>query len=272
MFHKLELTALGALLCASVGNAQTYYSVDVVNDVLCAVNVHSGVVTYLGPLQADLAVVDLAWQQGALYAQTWGSPVGNKIYQIVVDGHYLGYGLQGGTLHGGDSPGYTVGALGGLASDGTSLYLAYSISNPNNNYAGSFGTVHASWDGTITVAAPLQPIPHDIDGMGFVGGQFWGVDVISPAGGYVLYRGTSATGPITPVGGGSYDLATNPQDLEYFNNDWLVAISQTGQYLVRVNKSTGARGTVTALTGLRPGGVLNGIAMRPNPCNKILVY
>ena len=264
MFNMLRLAAVGSLLFASIGSAQTYYSVDVVNDELCAVNVTNGVVTYLGPLQADLAAVDLAWQQNALYAKTYGSPVGNQIYQIVIDGHFLGYALQGAPLNGG---GYQGGEVAGLASNGVSLYLTYSTSNPNDNYSGSFGTVAASWAGLITSAAPTLSPPHDIDAMGFSGGQFWGIDVRAPGTGYRLFSGGQMTGPVTLVGGENlYNPATNPLDVEVFDASWLVAVSQDGQNLVRINRQTGVRGAVTALSGLRPSGALNGIALRPNPC------
>jgi hypothetical protein len=271
MFRKLKLVAAGLSLLPTLSHGQTYYSVDVTIDSLCAVDVYNGQVSYLGPIQANLDRVDLTWHQGALYAQTWGTPVGNKIYQLVTDGHYLAYGLQGGALNGG---GYTVGAIGGIASNGSLLHLAYSKSNPNNDYSRSFGTVQANWEGLIAPSAPdVANTVHDIDGLGFFAGEFYGIDVLQPGpAGYNFYR---TNGPGTPVDTlvaavGPYDETTNPVDLEVFDNAWFVSVTQDGKHLIRINRNTGARGEHKALVGLQAGSVLKGIARRPNPCGRLL--
>lgn len=263
MFKLLSLVAVGSLALAAVGQAQTYYSVDVANDVLCAVDVYTGVATPLGPLGVDVASVDLAWHQNALYAKTFGSPAGNKLCQIVTDGHWLGFALQGQFLVGG---GYQGAEAGGIASDENSLFVTYSVEAPGGFTSNRFGRVDTIWSGLITQVAAM---PYDIDAMGFAGGEFWGIDVITPGSGYKLYHGSSASGPMTPVaspGGDTYDVATNPVDTAYFSPTELVAISQNGHNLVRVNKLNGTRGIVTPIVGLQPGGMLNGLALRPKPC------
>ncbi len=270
MLQHIRFAAVGLLLLPTVADAQTYFSIDTTNDILCAVDVTNGLVTYLGPLQADLENCDLAWHQGALYAQTWTSPVGSKIYQIVDRGHYVGYALQGGALNGG---GYSVGALGGIASNGTALHLAYSQSNPNNNYAGSFGTIAANWQGTIVqVGATIAPT-FDIDSMGFGWGEFWGVDVLQPGGtAWRLYHGTVSPTTLVPgSGSATYDVATNPVDIEVLDANRLIAVSQNGQNLIPINRTTGLPGASIPLVGLQPNGVLKGIALRPNPCGRLIV-
>jgi hypothetical protein len=266
MFPRSLSAAAASLSLAAIGQAQTYYSVDVTNDLLCAVDVNTGVATALGPLQADLTSVDLAWHQGALYAKTFGGPAGNKVCQVVTNGQWIGFALQGNFLNGGT---YLGAEAAGIASDGNGLYLTYSHQAPPNNFSLRFGRVEPIWSGTIAWTANLT---QDTDAMGFAGGQFWGVDVINSSSGYKLYRGTSATGPTTWVGGDTYDPATNPVDVEAYSGTDLVAISQSGQNLVFVSRTNGTRTLVRPVTGLVAGGVLSGIARSPSPCPRPITF
>lgn len=258
MFNRLHLAAALPLL-ATVGHAQTYYSIDVANDLLCIVDVDSGLVTAMGPLvscgqSADLEAVDLAWHQGALYAKTFGPPTGNKICQIVTDGHWIGAILEGNFLNGG---GYQGGEVAGLASDGSFLYLTYSFGPPGDFNSLRFGSVQPAWSGNITF---LGNLTRDIDAMGFTGGQFWGID-IDTAQNYHLVRGGAL--PNINVGTGTLNPPTSPVDVEHYSATELVGISLDGQHVVRISRATGARTFVTPVTGLAAGGDLNGIALRP---------
>src|SRR5688572_5750739 len=72
MLNKLKLV-LAACALSTIGNAQTYYSIDTNNDALYTVNVTSGAATFVGPLYSDLDGVDMAWHRGALYAKSFGT-------------------------------------------------------------------------------------------------------------------------------------------------------------------------------------------------------
>jgi hypothetical protein len=249
----------GIAALAAVGKAQTYYSIDVTNDNLYTLNVLTGAATLVGPLGADLDGVDMAWHQGALYAKSFGTSNGTRIYQIVTTGVFAGTAIPGALINGG---GYQGAECAGLASNGASLYLTYSDQPPTNFYSTAFGKVNPL-TGTITF---VNYIPTDGDAMGFTGGQFWTVDVMFPSTGYDIYRGN--TTPATFVGNDSYDttLATNPVDLEFLSASELIAVGQTGKMLVHVNRTTGARGTVTPITGLPSNAFMKGIAREPNRC------
>jgi hypothetical protein len=249
----------GVAALAAAGRAQTYYSIDVANDTLYTLNVLTGAATYVGALGVDVDGVDMAWHQGALYAKSFGTSNGTRIYQIVTTGMYAGYALPGAPLNGG---GFQGAEAAGLASNGTSLYLTYSDQPPTNFYSTAFGKVNPI-TGTITF---LNYISTDADAMGYTGGSFWTVDVKAPGTGYDIYKGTSS--PITYVGNDTYDntLATNPVDLEFLSATELIAVSQTGHNLVHVNRATGARGLVTPITGIPPNAFFKGIAREPNRC------
>lgn len=273
MFKLFPLAAVGTLLLAGVGHAQydpVYYTVDAANDVLCAISVPGGVVTPLGPLGVDVGAVDLAWHQGALYAKTWGTPAGNKICQIVTEGHWVGIALQGQFLTGG---GYLAGAeAGGIASDGNALHITYSNGNPTVQYSRLFGQINTIWSGVIT---PITATGMDDgDAMGFAGNQFWVIDVKQIATGYDLYKGSVVGGSInwTVVGNDTYDASLNPTDVEDYTGVDLVAISQDGLHLVFVNRGSGKRDGNVAVTGLLPGGKLEGIAMKPAPCPRRIIW
>lgn len=82
-FLLANLVTFGALLHAPAGNVQSYYSGDVANDAPCELDVNTGAVTPLGPLNIDVGSVDLAWHQDELYAQTFGAPAWNRVFQAV---------------------------------------------------------------------------------------------------------------------------------------------------------------------------------------------
>lgn len=264
MLTKLLLTIAGSALLVDAARADTYYTIDVTSDVLYKINVVTGVATSVGPLGADLDGVDMAWHQGALYAKTFGTSAGNRIYQVLTTGMFAGSGLPGAAFNGG---GYQGAEIAGLASNGATLFVTYSNQAPVNFFSTNFGSVNPL-TGTITA---LNTLATDADNMSFVAGQFWSIDVIAPGSGYDLYRG--ATSPSTFVGNDTYDvtLDTNPVDTELYGGNWLVAVSQTGKKLVLVNRLTGARGTVTPITGtgLPANFFMKGIAREPNPCARV---
>ena len=259
MFKRFMLALCGIGAFGAAARAQTYYSIDVTNDNLYTLNVLTGAATLVGPLGADLDGVDMAWHQGALYAKSFGTSSGTRIFQIVTTGVFAGTAIPGALLNGG---GYQGAEAAGLASNGASLYLTYSDQPPTNYYSTAFGKVNPL-TGLITF---VSYIPTDADAMGYTGGQFWTVDVMFPSTGYDIYRGSAA--PATFVGNDTYDttLATNPVDVEFFSASELIAVSQTGKNLVHVNRTTGARGTVTPITGIPPNAFFKGIAREPNRC------
>lgn len=253
------LATLSAIaMLATIGSAQTYYSVDVVNDVLYKVNPTTGVATAVGPLGTDVDGVDMAWHQGALYAKSFGTTSGNRIYQLVTVGMYAGFALPGALINGG---GYQGAEIAGLASDGSNLYVTYSNQPPVNFYSTNFGRINPM---TGTITSPMT-ISTDADAMGYVGGKFWTMDVIAPGSGYQLYNGTSV--PNNYVGGDTYDnaLSVNPVDIENYSSNALVTIGQTGRYLVRISKLNGARLSWTPITGIPNNAFMKGIAYAP-PC------
>jgi len=273
MLRRSLRAASLAVFLAPLAKAQTYYSIDVNNDVLCIVNVTTGVATPVGPVQVDLGSVALAWHQGALYAKTQGTSSGTKICQIVTDGQWIGYALQGAFLNGGT---YQGAEAASIASDGSQLCLSYYPNTPTDFNSIRFGSVNPIWAGTITNIGNLIG---DIDGMTFCGGHFWGIDVVNSTSGYDLYwspTGNPGVGPTALLGGDTYDntLATNPvQPAEdYLDASQLVCMGQTGQNLVRINKSNGKRSLVTPITGLMSGGALSGLALRPNPCGPFIIH
>jgi hypothetical protein len=254
------MLVLGGITAFAAGaKAQTYYSIDVTNDNLYTLNVLTGAATLVGPLGVDVDGVDMAWHQGALYAKSFGTTSGTRIFQIVTTGVFAGTALPGAPINGG---GYQGAEAAGLASNGTSLYLTYSDQPPTNYYSTAFGKIDPM-TGTITF---VSYIPTDGDAMGYTGGQFWTIDVKAPGTGYDVYRG--ASNPSTFVGNDTYDvtLATNPVDIEYLSATELIAVSQTGRNLVHVNRTTGARGTVTPITGIPSNGFMKGIAREPSRC------
>lgn len=259
MFRKLIL-ALGSFTAlAAIGNSQTYYSIDVTNDVLYTINVNTGLATMVGSLGSDLDGVDMTWNQGALYAKSFGTSNGSRIYQLVTNGAFAGFAIPGAQLNGG---GYQGAEAAGLAGNGAGLYLTYSNQVPIDYYSQQFGRV----DPVTGLITYLSSQSTDADAMGFTGGQFWTVDIINPSAGYDIYRG--ATSPTTFVGNDTYDvtLDTNPVDLEYYSPTELVSVSQTGRKLVRVNRFTGLRGTVTPIAGIPANGFMKGLARVRNPC------
>ena len=135
---RFGLVLGGCLALAAVGHAQTYYTIDVTNDVLYRINVVTGVAVPVGSLGVDVDGTDMAWQQGALYAKTFGTGVGNRIYQIVTTGAFAGFAIPGGLLAGG---GYQGAEAAGLASNGTALFLTYSNQAPVNFFSTNFGSV-----------------------------------------------------------------------------------------------------------------------------------
>lgn len=261
MFKELvHVFGLCAVL-APVGAAQTYYSIDVTNDKLYTINPSTGAATLVGPLLADLDGVDLAWHQGALYAKSYGTVNGGRIYQIVTEGVFAGLALPGAPLNGG---GYQGGEAGGLASNGVDLYLAYSDQPAPDYFSTQFSVVNPF---TGTISAPTT-IPTDADGMGFIGGQFWTVDVISVAGGVRIYRGNPA--PNILVGVDTFDpsQATNPVDIEFFSQAEHVSVSGSGRNLIRIDRLTGMRVLPpTPITGIPSDAVMKGLA-RSRPCTK----
>lgn len=265
MLNRFILACGGLAALSTLGSAQTYYSIDVTNDTVYTLNVVTGAATLVGALGADLDGVDMAWHQGALYAKSFGTSNGARIYQIVTTGMYAGYALPGALLNGG---GYQGAEIAGLASNGVSLHVTYSDQPPTNFFSTSFGKVNPL-SGAITF---LQYIPTDADAMGYIGGQFWTMDVMFPFNGYDLYRGAAA--PATFTGNDTYDttLASNPVDLEFFSATELVTVSQTGRNLVRVSRINGARGTVTPITGIPANGFMKGIAREPNRCPVPIIH
>ena len=53
MLDRISLAALASLGLAAAARADTYYTVDVTNDVLYKINVTTGVATMVGPIGAD---------------------------------------------------------------------------------------------------------------------------------------------------------------------------------------------------------------------------
>lgn len=259
MYRTLSSLFLASAALATTSQAQTYYSIDVTNDTLYRINVVNGNCIPLGSLGVDVDGVDLAWHQGALYAKSFGTSNGARIYQIVTTGMYAGYALPGAPLNGG---GYLGAEVAGLASDGTNLCLTYSTQSPVSYYSTNIGRVNPL-SGAITYVSSMST---DADAMCYVGGQFWTLDIINQWSGYDVYRGTSA--PTTFVGNDSYDptFATNPVDLDVFSPTKLVAVSQDGKNLVQVDRVTGLRGLITPLTGLPPNAIMKGLAFAPSPC------
>lgn len=243
---------------ATIGNAQTYYSADVTNDVLYKINATTGVATVVGPIMADLDTVDMTWHQGALYAKSNSVNTGTRVYQLVTVGMYAGLALPGAAFNGG---GYQGAEVAGLASNGTSLFMTYCNQPPVNFYSTTFGNINPL---TGTLSSP-QSIPTDADAMCYTGGKFWTVDVIAPGSGYQIYNG--ATAPNVLVGGDVYDtsLQLNPTDLEYLSSTQLIAIGQTGRFIVRLNRSNGTRISWTPITGIPNNAKMQGIAYQP-PC------
>lgn len=249
------LSTFVVVALSAAGFAQ-YYSVDVTHDDLYTINVTTGAATYVGPLGVDVGSVDLAWHKGALYAKSFGTGNGSRVYQIVTDGAWAGYALPGSAANGG---GYQGAEFAGLASNGAILAATFSNQPAGNLFANQFATVNplSGLLGTPTL------LPMDGDAMGFSYGQFWAVDIIAPGSGCDIYRGTAA--PTTFVGNMSYDttLETNPVDMEVFSTTQLVAMGQTGRRLVRVFMSNGSRGSSTPITGIPTDAVMKGIALRP---------
>ncbi len=245
-----------ALGLAAAASAQTYYTVDTVNDVLYQINPTTGVATPVGPLGVDVDQIDLAWHNGALYGKSVSTVNGVRLYQIVTTGAWAGYAIPGGALNGG---GYVGAEAAGLASNGAGLFLSYSNQPPVNFFSLSFAPVNPM-TGTLGASSGLSS---DIDAMGFASGQFYGMDVIAPGAGCLLYRG--AASPTIFVGSMTYDttLASNPVDLETYTSAFLIAMGQTGRNLVQVNRTTGARGTVTPITGIPGNALLRGLARDP---------
>jgi hypothetical protein len=264
MLRKLKLVALASLLLAPLCNAQTYYTVDAANDVLYTVNVFTGIATPVGPLGVNMTNVDLAWHQGALYASDYGGPSGNRIFQVLTKGMFKGLAIPGAALTGG---GYIGAGIGGIASNGANLCIAYSIETPAFNNANRFSIVNPL---TGAIGAPVI-VPLDVDGLGFAFANFAAINVIGPASGYDLYRG--AASPSTLGGNDTYDptLAWNPVDCEIFPvlaPKRLIAVGQTGKYLVQIAYPTGLRGVAIPIAGfgLPPNFFMKGIAREPNPC------
>jgi hypothetical protein len=259
MLPRLSTLLLASTALATASQAQTYYSIDVTNDTLYRINVVNGNAILLGSLGVDVDGVDMAWHQGALYAKSFGTSNGTRIYQIVTSGMYAGYALPGAPLNGG---GYLGAEVAGLASDGTTLCLTYSTQTPVSFYSTNIGTVNPL-SGAITFVSTLST---DADAMCYVGGQFWTLDIINQWSGYDLYRGTPA--PLSFVGNDTYDVtfATNPVDIDFFSAAKHVAVSQDGKNLVQVDRVTGLRGLITPLTGLPPTAVMKGLAFAPSPC------
>lgn len=260
---KKTLTSLLTLAgFATFAGAQTYYSVDVTNDVLYKINSTTGVATAVGPIMADLDTVDMTWQQGALYAKSNSTTTGTRIYQLVTVGMYAGLALPGAAINGG---GYQGAEVAGLASNGSSLFMTYCNQPPVNFYSTVFGSINPL---TGTLSSP-QAITTDADAMCYTGGKFWTVDVIAPGSGYQIYNGAAT--PNTYVGGDVYDtsLQLNPTDLEYLSSTQLIAIGQTGRFLVRLNRSNGTRLSWTPITGIPNNAKMQGIAYQP-PCLGLL--
>jgi len=278
MFKLFPLAATGTLLLAGVCHAQlydpTYYTIDVNNDVLCSITVPGGVVTPLGPLGIDVDAVDLGWHQGALYMKTWGTSAGNKICQVVTEGHWLGAALQGQFLTGG---GYQTGAeASGIASDGIQLHITYSDGSPTVQYSRLFGQINTIWAGVITADTVASPIPDDLDSLGFAGTQFYAIDVRGPSTGtgWDLYVGSYAGSTVTwaRIPGGTYDVSSNPVDIEDYSVNDLIAVCQDGLHIRTVNRSNAAAGAPIAVTGLLPNGKLEGIAKKPAPCPRRIIW
>lgn len=264
MKNKLASVLFGLTAMTTMSQAQKYYTVDVANDALYKINVTTGVATFIGNLGTDMDGVDLAWHQGALYAKSYGSSTGNRIWQIVTTGMYAGLGLPGALLNGG---GYQGAEAAGLASNGTDLYMTYSNQPPVNFYSTTFGKVNPL-TGTLT---PVSSIVTDADAMGYFGGKFWTVDVINSSSGYEIYKG--ATIPNLYVGFDTYDnsLATNPVDIEDYNASQFVAIGQTGKYVIRLNKSNGKRASFVPITGAPANAVFKGLAFEPGCGNSFYI-
>jgi hypothetical protein len=258
MNTKLAAIALGLATLSTSALAQTYYTIDVANDALYTINPTTGVATFKGNFMYDIDGVDMAWHQGALYAKTFNSVAGTRVWQVLTTGMYAGLGIGGSAINGG---GYQGAEIAGLASDGTNLYVTYSNQPPTNNYSTSFGRINPL-TGTITF---LGSINTDADAMCYTGNQFWTMDVIAPGSGYQVYRGAAI--PNVFVGGDTYDnsLATNPVDMEFYSPTQLVTVGQTGKNLVRIWRNTGKRASVVPITGAPANAVFKGIAYQP-PC------
>lgn len=255
---KTKLATLSATLGVLTvsGLSQTYYTVDVTNDALYTINPTTGVAAFQGYLGTDVDGVDMAWHKGALYAKSFNTSAGTRVFQIVTTGMYSGFALPGALVNGG---GYQGAEMAGLASNGTDIYVTYSNQLPVNFYSLSFGKINP-WTGTITY---MNNVTADADAMGYAGGKFWSVDVVAPGSGYQIYSGTFT--PVTYVGGDTYDnsLATNPVDIENYSATQLVMMGQTGKNLVRIWKANGTRVVSTPITGAPSNAVFKGIAQAP---------
>lgn len=255
---KIIAIAFTAILCidARAMAQATYYSIDVTNDVLYRLNAVSGNATPIGALGVNLESTDLAWHDGALYAKSYAVSSGAAIHQIVTSGVFAGRALSGAALNG---SGYVGAEAAGLASNGASLFLTYSIEPVGGYTSNRFGRVNPLTGG-ITYLATLAT---DADAMGFSGSNFWSYDNINASIPSRFYRGP--LWPDTYVGAIPYDTtqATNPGDMEHLNEILLLSVSTDGRNLLRIYKSNGARGAVTAISGAPANAVFRGLALEP---------
>lgn len=218
------------------------------------INVTSGAATAIGPLGQDFARVDLTWMFGRLFAKN--ALYSNTINEISVTGANAGNVVQTwlvkGMMYGFDK-------IGGLAAAGSTPYVTYS----NNGLwqAAYFGT----WDfytGWIFNDGPVGT--PDSDGMGYFDNKFWIIDLVDEANGYNVVSGMWPNA-FSVIGGDLYDSNHfwNPTDIEDFSSTEMVAMGESGQWLIRLSKANGARTAVIPISGAPGDAKFEGIARSP---------
>lgn len=248
-----HIATVGLALAGIAATAQSYYTVDTVNDWVCKVNVNTGAVTYVGYMGAGNGVttLHLASMNGSLMALAHAYlPNTLHVRKIAVTGSNAGLTTLFGNVW---NLTYTTDKMGGFDYTGTSFVIVAGAA-PN---AYLFGT----WDPSTSAWTYLGPVgPGDVDGYGYFGGKSWAVDVVDQANGVLTYSAPLA--PLPVIGGDAFDPSGfgNPADLADLNANEFVAMGQTGKAIVRISKVGGFRTAVIPLTGAQSNAVFRGIA------------
>lgn len=273
MRRILVRSALSLISLCGLANAQatipifpahTHYTIDVTNKWLCKVNVDTGAITYVAPTTnwAEPAYFDgydsqttsyLAYHQGYLHAVTrWRVGWPHKVAIVVPYGPQAGHQVNNMFF----AVNYASDWLGGYDSDGTKIAVAWA---PVSNHADRYSTL---WP-TSTLGNPVPLGMYDARGIGFFGGALYAVgkSTVSDLG-YSLMANPAP--PLGLVGSESLGPSTHmPLDTADHSAQKFVAMSESGNCVIHISKSTGLRLAVVPVSGAMQNAVFRGIALVP---------
>ncbi|MBS1724782.1 MAG: hypothetical protein JSS66_17710 [Armatimonadetes bacterium] len=242
--------------------AQGYYTVDVVHQWLCKVNVNTGAITYVGAAnnwgepqysygynaatstylcfnQGHLCALTswrIGWPRKIAFVACYGPNAGKQIGGYYVNVPYLSGNAK----------------IGGMDSLGNDIIITWA--GTSDQGAGRIGSAY-------NLNSYGQLGPADSDCYMYADGQSWAIDLKGDS--YDLYADPLA--PLSYQGSDALVHAGNPADLADYSPSEMVAMSDTGNSIVHISKYGGWRISIVPLTGAWQGAAFQGLAYAPPP-------